>query len=154
VIRFEAHEEIGRPAAEVWAYAADISRHPEWMSVTDARIVRGDATRVGALGVERFKLGPRSYDVELVVAEAEPGRRIAWHLNGGSPMRGDVELVLEALGPDRTRATWSGGLGLTGIWRVIEPLIAAEVRSGESAELRRLKDRLEGSTAASAVATA
>ena len=33
---------------EVWEYAADIDRHPTWMSVIDARIVHGRSTDVGA----------------------------------------------------------------------------------------------------------
>jgi len=32
---------------------------------------------------------------------------------------------------------------LTGWWRLIEPLIAAEAKAGEAAELRRMKEILE-----------
>jgi len=70
---------------------------------------------------------------------------------GGSPLAGEVALDLEPLGPDRTRAVWSGSMGLTGLWRVVEPLMAAEMKNGEAAELRRLKERLERDTAAPAV---
>ena len=34
MIRFETEQTIERPADEVWAYAADVARHPEWMGVT------------------------------------------------------------------------------------------------------------------------
>ena len=47
------------------------------MTVTDARIVQGDGTQVGARGRERMRFGPFGWDVEFEVAEAEPGRRIA-----------------------------------------------------------------------------
>ena len=63
-------------------------------------------------------------------------------------MSGAVALDLEPLGPERTRAIWSGSLGLRGLWRVIEPLMAAEVKAGEAAELRRLKENLETTPAA------
>ena len=153
MIRFETEQTIARSAEDVWAYAADIVRHPEWMGVTDARIVRGQGTEVGARAVERMKLGPRSIDVEFEVSGSIPARRIAWRVAGGSPLAGDITLDLEPLGPDRTRAVWSGWIGLTGIWRLIEPLMAAEVKAGEAAELRRLKENLERAPAIAATAS-
>ena len=143
MIRFDTEQTIERSAEDVWAYAADILRHPEWMGVTDARLVRGSGVEVGDAAVEHVKLGPREAEVEIRVSDSVPAHRIAWTVAGRSPIAGDVRLDLEALGPDRTRVVWSGGLGLTGIWRILEPLMAGEVRSGEAAELLRLKANLE-----------
>jgi uncharacterized membrane protein len=134
---------VERSAEDVWAYAADILRHPEWMDVTGARILSGQGTEVGARAMERMKLGPRSIEVELEVAAAIPGERIAWRLIGGGPLAGEVSLDLEALDPARTRAVYSGWIGLTGPLRILEPLMAGEVRNGEAAELRHLKEKLE-----------
>ena len=143
MIRFDTEQTIERSAEDVWAYAADILRHPEWMGVTDARLVRGTGAAVGDAGIEHVRLGPREAEVEVLVTASVPARQIAWSVAGRSPIAGDVRLDLEAIGPERTRVVWSGGLGLTGIWRVLEPLMAAEVRSGEAAELARLKVNLE-----------
>ena len=143
MIRFETEQTIGRSADEVWGYAADILRHPEWMGVTDARLVRGAGTDVGTRATERLRIGPRTVDVELTVAESVPGRRVRWTVAGRSPLRADVSLDLEPLAAGQTRATWSGSIGLHGWWRVLEPLMAGEVRSGEAAELQRLKTNLE-----------
>ena len=41
---FVMEETIAGSPDEIWAYAADIRRHPEWMGVTDARVVRGDVS--------------------------------------------------------------------------------------------------------------
>jgi uncharacterized protein YndB with AHSA1/START domain len=143
MIRFQTEETIDRPAHAIWSYAADISHHAEWMGVIDSRLVSGHATDIGARGVERMKLGPRTYEVGFEVSKSIPAQRIAWRMDGGSPFTGEVTLDLEALGPDRTRAVWSGAIGLTGWWRLIEPLIATEVRTSEAGELRRLKASLE-----------
>lgn len=143
MIRFQTEQTIARSALDVWSYAADITRHPEWMGVLDARLVSGQPTEIGARALERVKLGPRKLDVEFEVSGSIPAERIAWRMAGGSPFAGEVTLDLESLGPDRTRAVWSGSIGLTGWWRLIEPLIAAEAKAGEAAELRRLKERLE-----------
>jgi hypothetical protein len=36
---------------------------------------------------------------------------------------------------------------MKGVWRLLEPLMASEVRFGEAAELVRLKDNLERASA-------
>lgn len=152
MIRFEAEQTIDRSADDVWAYAAGIVRHPEWMGVIDARVVHGTGTEVGTRAIERLRMGPRIVEVEITVSESIPARRIAWKLaGGGSPMAGDVMLDLEPLGSGRTRATWSGSIGLTGIWRLIEPLMAGEIRDAETAELRRLKVNLEATPPSAAM---
>lgn len=143
MIKFETEQSIDRSADDVWTYAADIIRHPEWMGVANARIVRGTGTEVGSRAVERIKLGPRWVDVELEVSGSIPARRISWRVVSGGALSGDVTLDLEPVGPERTRAVWSGWLGLTGFWRLVEPLMAAEVKAGEAAELRHLKQNLE-----------
>jgi uncharacterized protein YndB with AHSA1/START domain len=142
VIPFRSEQTIERSAMEVWAYAADIDCHPTWMSVIDARIVHGASTEVGTRALENVKIGPRRQAIEFEVAEADPGRRLAYRVLSG-PMRGDVAMDLEAIGPESTRVAWAGSLGLTGLMRLVEPLFAGEIRAGEAAELVRLKERLE-----------
>jgi polyketide cyclase/dehydrase/lipid transport protein len=130
----------------VWHYAADIRRHPEWMGVTNARVVQGTGTEVGARAIEQMRMGPRKVDVEFTVTESIPARRLRWTVAGRSPLRGDVTLELEPLAADRTRAVWSGAIGMNGAWRLLEPLMAREVRDGEASELRRLKANLEATS--------
>jgi len=147
MIRFQTEQTINRPALEIWSYAADITRHPEWMGILDARLVSGRPTDIGARAVERVRLGPRTFELGLEVSKSVPAQRIAWRMAGGSPLVGEVTLDLEPLGSERTRAVLSGAIGLSGWWRVVEPLIATEVRAGEAGELRRLKETLESAPA-------
>jgi uncharacterized membrane protein len=142
MITFASEQTIERPADEVWAYAADVRHHPEWMGIVDAELVSGTPTEVGALARERMKMGPGLVEFDLEVSESVAGRRVAWRF-AGSTMTGEARLDLAPLGPDRTKATWSGSMALRGWRRILEPLMAAEARSGEAAELRRLKERLE-----------
>jgi hypothetical protein len=117
------------------------------MNVMSAEIRSGSSTQVGSRAVERVRMGPRHFDVELEVAEAEPGRRAAWRIVGGGPLTGDVVLDLAPTADRGTRATWSGNFGLTGLWRLLEPLMARELAAGEADELRRLRAVLETPTA-------
>ena len=47
MISYRFEETIERPPETVWAYAADIARHPEWMGVLDAAVVGLSQRRAG-----------------------------------------------------------------------------------------------------------
>jgi uncharacterized membrane protein len=138
-----AEQTIARSAQDVWTYAADIVRHAEWMTVTDARIVRGDGTRTGARGRERMRFGPFGWDVEFEVAEADPGRRIAWKSVSGAPFDLEVTLDLEPLDLTSTKATYAADIRLHGLWRLLSPMVAMEAKTGPARELQRLKTQVE-----------
>ena len=143
---FVAQQTIARSADDVWAYASDIVRHAEWMTVTDARIVHGDGTQVGAHGRERMRFGPFGWDIEFEVAEATPGRRIVWRSVAGAPFNLVVSLELEPVGPTSTKATYGADIQLHGLWRLIGPIVAMEGKAGPERELRRLKAQVEGAS--------
>jgi uncharacterized membrane protein len=138
-----AEQVIERSAQDIWAYAADIVRHAEWMTVTDARIVQGDGTQVGARGRERVRFGPFVWDAEFEVSEAEPGRRIAWKSAQGVPFDLTVTLDLEPIGPALTKARYGAGIRLHGVWRLLSPMVAMEAKAGPARELQRLKTQVE-----------
>ena len=150
--RYEAQAEIARSADEVWRYAADIVRHPDWMSVSSARVLSGDGAQVGARGVGRQVLGPIQVDIEFEVAEAEPGRRLQWR---STDRRFDfvVTLDLEPVGQADSRARYTAAIAMDGVVRLLSPLIALEGEKGFRAELESLKSRVE-SNAPMAVAAA
>jgi uncharacterized membrane protein len=143
MIKSQTEQTIERAAADVWAYAADIVRHPEWMGVTNAALVRGVGSEVGARGRERLVLGPFKWDVEFEVAEAVPGQRIVWRSVAGAPFDLQVSLDLAPAGPTSTRATYGAEIQPHGLWRLLAPLMAAEGKAGPERELRRLKQNLE-----------
>jgi uncharacterized protein YndB with AHSA1/START domain len=143
VITYRFEETIGRSAVDVWSLAADITRHPEWMGVTEATILSGSGTSVGARGREVVRFGPFRWDMEFEVIDAAPGRRIAWRATGGGPFTGDLALELEPVNAHETRATYRGEVHLKGLWRLLAPIISKEIREGEARELQRLKALLE-----------
>lgn len=142
-----AEQVIERSAQDIWAYAADILRHAEWMTVTDARTVQGDGTQVGARGRERVRFGPFGWDGEFEVSEAEPGRRIVWKSVQGVPFDLTVTLDLQPLGPALTKAIYGADIQLHGLWRLLSPMVAMEVKAGPARELSRLKAQVESAPA-------
>jgi len=143
MIKFETEQTIARSADDVWTYAADILRHPDWMGVTDARLLHGQGSEVGARARERLVMGPFRWDVDLEVSEAVPGGRIVWRSLAGGPFHGEVALDLAPVGPNSTRATYGAAIRMRGLWRLLTPLVAMEGKAGQARELQRLKENVE-----------
>lgn len=141
---FVTEQTIARSADDVWTYAADVVRHPEWMTITDPRLIHGDGTQIGDRGRERMRFGPFGWDVEFEVAEATAGRRIVWKAVGGAPFDLAVSLDLEPVGPTSTLARYGADIRLHGLWRLLGPMVAMEGKAGPERELKRLKAQVEG----------
>jgi len=150
MISFETSATISRAADDVWAYAVDIRRHPDWMAVADAHVLQGDGTLVGSRGRERLLVGPFKWDVEFEVIEAVPGRRVVWRSTSGGPMMLQVSLDLEPIDATSSRATYGATAELHGVWRLLTPFLAMEGKSGQARELARLKDNVEAASPAPA----
>jgi uncharacterized protein YndB with AHSA1/START domain len=140
---FEYTTTIERSPAEVWAYAADIGRHTEWMSVADAAVIDGSGTQAGSRGRESLRLGPFTWTMEFAVVEAEPARRLVWRATDDPRMDLEVGLDLEPVESGSTQATYRSAVQLRGRWRLLAPLVSMEGRAGVRRELLRLKANVE-----------
>jgi len=122
--------DIGRPAAEIYAYLADFSRHVEWAhTYLSVQLLAPGPPRVGSklLIHEKQDLhwdkrpytviadrdGP-NYTTTLEIAALEPGHRIAWrtHHEGGplDGVRGEWEFLLEPVAEAITILRFRAGL--------------------------------------------
>jgi uncharacterized membrane protein len=145
---FEVSDVIARSAQDIWSYAAEIERHDEWMTVTNARATSGRGLAVGDRGKEVGGLGPWKWDVEVEVTAADPGRRLTWRSVAGAPFDLEVTLDLTEIDATSTRATYRASLRMRGLWRLIGPIAAMEGAAGPKRELARLKANLEAGTPA------
>ena len=110
--RGETPLDIGRPAAEIYAYLADFGRHPEWAhTYLGIEALTPGPTRAGSRYRVQEKQDLRSdklpyttiadregvsYVSELEVTILEPDRRIAWRSAvHGPPFSAEGGLVLE-----------------------------------------------------------
>jgi uncharacterized membrane protein len=151
MIAFTSEETIERPAAEIWALAVDVARHPEWMAVSESTPLSGDTTRPGGRSRQTMRLGPLRFRYEFEVTRSEPGKSVTWRVVGRSSLQAEVSLDLTPISADATRVVYSGTMGFSGPLRLLQPLMAAEAQAGEARELRKLKSLVEGSPAAAAV---
>ena len=89
-----------------------------------------------------MKVGSRKVPFIWEVTEFEANSKMAFRtIEGPMNWEGGYEVAADENGA--TRITGWGRLGLKGWRRVLEPFMGGEVRRGEAAELRRLKDLLE-----------
>jgi uncharacterized membrane protein len=94
MIEVRAQLTIDRPVDQVWSYAAEIARHPEWMTVTSAECLPGTGSQIGDRGRERIRFRSWASNAGLTVVAPDPGRRIAWRPGKGPPFTGDRASVL------------------------------------------------------------
>jgi len=135
---FISHIDIARPPADVFAYATDPARFPEWQS---------DVVRVQVEG-PRFtttrRIGRTERTMTQEIIENDPPRR--WAVRGVSgPVRPNATVDIAPLDEGAgSRVTF--GLDFTGrgIGRLMVPLVVRRMaEKGAPYSYRRLKELLE-----------
>jgi uncharacterized membrane protein len=134
---------IDRPRDEVAAYASDWRNDREWIgALTDVELVTEPPFGVGSQ-VRRVAsfLGKRIEYVNEIV-ELDPGRRLAMR-SVEAPFPMTVVYEWEDTGGGGTTMRIRAGGDASGFYRVAGPLLSRAVRKGVTADLARLKERLE-----------
>jgi uncharacterized protein YndB with AHSA1/START domain len=141
-----ATAEVDRPADDVFAYATDPARFPEWQAGVVSGHMDGGGTGVGArcISVRRIGGAERASTSELV--HVDPPR--TWSVRGvDGPIRAAVDVTVEPIGANRSRVSIGVDFAGHGIGKLLVPLVVRrEARKEMPANLARLKDRLEQHT--------
>ena len=140
--------EIDRPAAQVFAYATDPARFPEWQKgVVDGHMDGpGNGTQTPAVGAKcvttrRIGGANRASTSELV--HIDPPK--TWGVRGtDGPIRAAVEVLVEPVTGSRSRLTISVDFTGHGIGKILVPLmVRPEARKEMPGNLAALKQRME-----------
>jgi uncharacterized protein YndB with AHSA1/START domain len=145
-----ARIEIARRPGDVFAYATDLSRYPEWQGgVGSARLQGAGPVTAGSRAVLTRRVGPRMVEYIEEVAELDPPWSWTVRSIGGLPVTAIARTVIEPLnGGRRSRVTITLDFEARGIGKLLLPLvIRRQARKTLPAEARELKQRLEGSAA-------
>jgi uncharacterized protein YndB with AHSA1/START domain len=133
--------EIDRPPDEVFAYATDPARFPEW---------QGDVVRVDVDGHgvgDRFttvrRIGRADRDMVQEIVENQPPR--SWAARGvAGPVRPNATVTIEPLdGGQRSRVTFSLDFDGRGMAELLVPVVRRMAAKGAPISHRRLKELLE-----------
>jgi uncharacterized protein YndB with AHSA1/START domain len=143
-----ASTEIGRPAAEVFAYATDPARFSEWQQgVVDGHMDRlGDGTQVPAAGakcVTTRRIGGANRPSTSELVHIDPPR--TWRVRGiDGPIRAAVDVLVEPVTDSRSRLTISVDFTGHGIGKILVPLmVRPEARKEMPDNIAALKHRME-----------
>jgi uncharacterized protein YndB with AHSA1/START domain len=143
VITYSSAVSIARPPAVVFPYLIEREKQALWSDVPMRPLTEGPF-RVGSRMELTLAMGPLKTTVQLEYASVEPNSLVTWRTvsAGGIQWQGEYRLQADAAG---TRLSQAGTLEFRGAWRLLEPIIGAEMRNGEVKELERLKGVVEAS---------
>lgn len=141
MVAFASEEFIGRPPEDVFPYLTDPAKHSAWMDVSEAQSIDGQPAHIGSRIRTVIAKGPLHLKLEYEVSELEPNRKFAYRSTAG-PMNWNGQFTIRPEGAG-SRIASAGTMELRGLLRILSPLMAAEVRNGEAAELRKLKQLVE-----------
>jgi uncharacterized membrane protein len=130
---------VDRPAAHVFSFVADVTRHPSWMGGTAASAMTDGPVQPGY----RYRYATDEGDLELEVTGYQPGRSFSARSLSG-PFRWSGTFEVQPDGDRRSIVRSTGSVRLSGIRRLLEPFMGSEVRKREHGELVRLKALAEG----------
>jgi hypothetical protein len=140
--------EIGRPAAEVFAYATDPARFSEWQKgVVDGHmdgLADGSHTpAVGAKCVTTRRIGGANRPSTSELVHFDPPK--TWGVRGtDGPIRAAVDVLVEPMTDSRSRLTISVDFAGRGIGKILVPLmVRREARKEMPENMAALKQRME-----------
>lgn len=142
MLSYSSSVSIDRSPDVVFPWFTEPAKQGQWSDVQMRRLTEGPFGAGSRLEVT-FGMGPLKARIGLEITELEVPRRMAWTSFSG-PIRWAGHYDLEPV-DGGTRVSQQGTLTFSGLWRLLEPLIGAEIRSGEEKELVRLKALVEAS---------
>ena len=144
MINYQSDVIVNRPVEQVYKFAADVTRLDDWTDMTGTHLISGSDLRVGSQVESTIKMGPMKQTLVFQVEELEGNRRLVWKTVSKGALEWDATYTFEPQGPSSTRVVSSGQIRFNGLLKLLEPLMAGEVRSGEAKELIKLKELVEG----------
>jgi len=133
---------VGRPRAEVAAYATDWRNDPDWIgALTDVRPLTDEPFGVGSQVARVATFLGRGFEYVNEVVEYEPGARLVMRsVKAPFPMMVTYEFE-DADGATLVRIRAQGDA--SGFYRAAGPVLSRAVKRAIGGDLRRLKSLLE-----------
>src|SRR3990170_3844293 len=146
MIKYHSETTIHRPVDQVFRLATDVEKCSQWTDMGENRLVSEGPLGVGSKMETVIQKGPLKLNMTFEITDYEVNRRVSYRSSSAGPLQWDASFVFEPKDVSTTHVISSGEVRLQGLWKVAEPLMAGEVKSGEAKELIRLKGLLETHT--------
>ena len=142
MIKSEFSIVINRPVEEVFAFANDLERDPQWMaSVSERKKTSEGPVGVGTTFHDTGTLLGRKVENNYEVTEYEPNAKLGIKTVSGS-IQIEATSTCEPV-EGGTRFTMAGEAEVAGMIKFAESIIARVMKSQLEADLARLKDLME-----------
>ena len=136
---------IGRSAPDVFGHVTAVEAFPEWLVASGVvrveRLDPGPLRQGSRLRIQQ-RIAGRAATLDGEVTAFEPPTRFGFAAKDREGLSVEVEALLAPEGAT-SRLRWSVRVGLPLRYRLFESMAAPEVRRATSADLERLKRRLE-----------
>ena len=133
---------IMRQPSQVFAFLADLNNIPKWQTeVVKSTVATPGPTRVGTRFTEDVKLGPMRATAKCEVTELVTDKTMAFKATSSS-MNYEGRVLVEPSGQG-TKLTLEGTAQPKGLWRLLQPMMAGEMKNSVKKELAAIKQILE-----------
>ena len=135
---------INRPAGEVFEFVADLSNFPLWRAnLASSTVVSNQVTGLGARCDEEIQMGPRKIPATCQITSFSAGQTFSFQaVSPGLVYDGRLDVESEA---DGSSLTLAGEVRLTGLLRLLQPVIHKRMQAGVKKEVAAVKAHMEGS---------
>ena len=136
---------INRTPGDVFEYVADIPNFTAWQEATEEAVLTSEGPLgVGSTFQVKTKILPIwSATISGRVTEYETPNKMVIETGERSPFSATGSYSFEPI-EGGTRVTFDGTVRMRGLLKLIEPLVGTSFRKQSAAELRKLKEVLEG----------
>ena len=149
MVRVEASVDINRPIEDVFAYLADPTKAPEWMSGIVENTVEGGGPIHAGSRIKGVVKILRKFDFTAEVTKYDPPHTLAVRGVFGPGNKGQDEKHLESIGQG-TRVRRRFELDTTGLFMLADPVLEALGKRGIETDLQTLKALIEAQVPAGA----
>jgi uncharacterized membrane protein len=154
MIKVDYHVPIRRSPTDVYDYVTDVERIPEWQHVAGVKkVTKHDPgpLRVGSTFTMEREARGNVATIDATVTALEPGRRFDFHSIDNDGFVGDFSTTLSGT-DDSTDLHWAVQMAPASLmYRLLQPMIAREIRKSASADFAELRSKLEGGAAGGAI---
>lgn len=148
MIQFQHRIEIDASPSEVFALLTEVERIPAWQrSVVAATKRTPGAVRAGTMVDQKLKMMGRTRQASVRVAAYTPAELVAF---AGDTGFADYYCAFEFTPTDNDATTLVARteFRLHGLWKLLQPLMAGEIRRETANELATFKGLVEGGSPA------
>jgi carbon monoxide dehydrogenase subunit G len=150
MIRIEESIQVRQPRDRVFEFLTDLDNLAKWQTgVVQSKPLSQGPVRVGYQFEETAKVGPWKLHNVCTVTDLKANERFAFEAKSSGPLDYEGSFNLQPVAGG-TRLTLSGSARLKGLWRLLQPVLAGDLRKETRTEMETIRRLLEGEPSNSA----